>query len=154
MKKAITILFISLLSCISIHTPFARTIKGKGFDKDSIPYSKDEQRGITTMDLLTKYKWKHTEYNVTRFYTQKFRHLIFKVEGYDTLKDKQYFYLSKRKVRRFNKKKVGFPQNGKYIVTDIGGDFTINEILEISDTSLITREMRFGTIAKYKAMPK
>ena len=58
MKKAITILFISLLSCISIHTPFARTIKGKGFDKDSIPYSKDEQRGITTMDLLMKYKWK------------------------------------------------------------------------------------------------
>ena len=90
MKKAITILFISLLSCISIHTPFARTIKGKGFDKDSIPYSKDEQRGITTMDLLMKYKWKMSRYT-TDTYTEKYIHTEIEINSDSSIEGKTLY---------------------------------------------------------------
>ena len=154
MRKAITVLVISLLSCISIHTPFARTIKGKGFDKDSIPYSKDEQRGITTMDLLMKYKWKMSRYR-TDTYTEKHIHTEIEINSDSSIEGKTLYYLSqKKRIRKFDKKQIGVHKNGKYMILNTVGFPAVHEILEINDTSLITRETRFGTIAKYKAMPK
>ena len=154
MKKAITILFISLLSCISIHTPFARTIKGKGFDKDSIPYSKDEQRGITTMDLLMKYKWKMSQYT-TNTYTEKYIHTEIEINSDSSIEGKTLYYLSqKKRIRKFDKKQIGVHKNGKYMILNAVGFPAVKEILEINDTLLKIRNIKYKNIAKFKAMPK
>ena len=154
MKKAITILVISLLSCISIHTPFARTIKGKGFDKDSIPYSKDEQRGITTMDLLMKYKWKMSQYT-TNTYTEKYIHTEIEINSDSSIEGKTLYYLSqKKRIRKFDKKQIGVHKNGKYMILNTVGFPAVKEILEINDTLLKIRNIKYKNIAKFKAMPK
>ena len=172
MKKAITILFISLLSCISIHTPFARTIKGKGFDKDSIPYSKDEQRGITTRDLLMKYKWVLITDSKGEYYYREFTHNsalsyyvmdgafeLEEVYPYDFCDSYSYERVLNLKKERYEFKAYKMKQKeysclelktNKNIIRNLG-------ITKINDSIMIlTRWVRIKGKVKeyYKPMPK
>ena len=108
----------------------------------------------TTMDSLMKYKWKMSRYT-TDTYTEKYIHTEIEINSDSSIEGKTLYYLSqKKRIRKFDKKQIGVHKNGKYMILNTVGFPAVHEILEINDTSLITRETRFGHIARFKAMPK
>ena len=64
---------------------------------------------------------------------------------------KEFYYLSNEVVDKFQPDSVGISKNGKYIVSKTNnGDLELNEILELTETTLKTKHLRSGTVLEYK----
>jgi len=108
----------------------------------------------TTMDLLMKYKWKMSQYT-TNTYTEKYIHTEIEINSDSSIEGKTLYYLSqKKRIRKFDKKQIGVHKNGKYMILNTVGFPAVKEILEINDTLLKIRNIKYKNIAKFKAMPK
>lgn len=108
----------------------------------------------TTMDLLMKYKWKMSRYT-TDTYTEKYIHTEIEINSDSSIEGKTLYYLSqKKRIRKFDKKQIGVHKNGKYMILNTVGFPAVKEILEINDTLLKIRNIKYKNIAKFKAMPK
>ena len=106
------------------------------------------QEQKTTQELLTSTKWKpqdffyEGDYGYVRYTKTEY---ITKMKINDELRIFNYrYYLSSSQDTVFDSNKIGKNNNGKYIIED-GGDYVfISEILELTATKLVLRNLTPG----------
>lgn len=106
------------------------------------------QEQKTTQELLTSTNWEpqdffyEGDYGYVR-YTQTEYITKMKINGELRIFNYRY-YLSSSPDTEFDSNKIGKNNNGKYIIED-GGDYVfISEILELTDTKLVLRNLTPG----------
>ena len=106
------------------------------------------QEQKTTLELLTSTKWEpqdffyEGDYGYVRYTETEY---ITKMKINDELRFFNYrYYLSSSQDTEFDSNKIGKNKNGKYIIED-GGDYVfISEILELTVTELVLRNLTPG----------
>ena len=106
------------------------------------------QTAKTTQELLTSTKWEpqdffangdygYVKYTKTEFFTKM------KIDGELRIFNYRY-YLSSSQDTVFDSNKIGKNNNGKYIIRDGGKYVFISEILELTATKLVLRNLTPG----------
>ena len=106
------------------------------------------QEQKTTLELLTSTKWEpqdffangnygYVKYTETKYFTKM------KIDGELRIFNYRY-YLSSSQDTVFDSNKIGKNNNGRYIIRKSGKYVLISEILELTDTKLVLRNLTPG----------
>ena len=106
------------------------------------------QEKKTTLELLTSTKWEpqdffyEGDYGYVRYTETEY---ITKMKINDELRFFNYrYYLSSSQDTEFDSNKIGKNKNGKYIIEDGGKYVFISEIVELTATKLVLRNLTPG----------